>query len=151
GVLFTVNPLSGAPKEILIEASFGLGEAVVSGRVTPDRFVVHKETQRIIDRTVSNKTLATVAAENGTTERSISSQAAQTAALSDTAAQQLAQLGIAAERLFGSPQDVEWAIGGGDVFVLQSRPITTPVPTPAVDEGQVWTNMNTGEVLPDVV
>jgi rifampicin phosphotransferase len=152
GVLFTVNPLTGRADEVLIEGSLGLGEAVVSGRVTPDRFVVHKQTQRIAQRSVSNKTCAVVPArEGGVVDQEITAEAAQTPALSDENIQRLAQLGGAAERLFGAPQDVEWAVAGREVVVLQSRPITTPLRQNAADDHQVWTNMNTGEILPDVI
>jgi phosphohistidine swiveling domain-containing protein len=152
GVLFTINPLSGREDEILIEGSYGLGEAVVSGRVSPDRLVVQKETGRIAQRTVSNKTLAVVPrGERGVIQLAIAPHAARAAALSDGAAQRLALLGSAAERLLGAPQDVEWAVSGGEAFVLQSRPITGALLRPWSDDGQVWTNMNTGEVLPDVI
>jgi rifampicin phosphotransferase len=152
GVLFTVNPITGRHDEVLIEACVGLGESVVSGRVTPDRFVVRKDLSRILHRTVSNKTHAIVpAVDGGVIEQTVAVSTAQAAALSDATALRVTGLGAAVEQLFGAPQDMEWAVAGDDVFVLQSRPITTALLEPSRDVGHVWTNMNTGEILPDVV
>ena len=152
GVLFTLNPLSARTDEILIEASYGLGEAVVSGRVTPDRLIVRKEPLRVTERTLSNKTIEiTLDERGGVREEPVATERAALAALPDEAAERLARLGLAAEQLFGAPQDLEWAVVGGAVFVLQSRPVTGSAVPPAADDRQVWTNMNVGEILPDVV
>jgi pyruvate,water dikinase len=152
GVLFTRNPLAEGADEIVIEGAYGAGEALVSGRVTPDRFVLERGSLRVLRRTVAVKPLAlTPDDRGGVAETVVASDRAAAAVLDDAALSRLARLGLAAERLFGAPQDVEWAVAGGDAFVLQSRPVTTRAPAPAEGDGQVWTNMNTGEILPDVV
>jgi pyruvate,water dikinase len=152
GVLFTTNPLSARASEVLIEASYGLGEAVVSGRVSPDRFVVDRNTLAVMQRTVATKAIAVVTDPGGgVREQALDADTATTVCLSDALVQRVAQLGLAAERVFSAPQDVEWAVLHDDVFLLQSRPISVqPAPTPSAGH-QVWTNMNVGEVIPDVV
>ncbi len=152
GVLFTINPVNHAGDAILIEGSYGFGEAVVSGRVTPDRFVVERDSLRVVERSVGTKTLEVVSAETGgVREQTVVASIAAAPCLSDVLVQRIAQHGIAAEQVFGEPQDIEWAVAGGEVFVLQSRPISTRPAPASFDDVQVWTNMNVGEVLPDVV
>jgi pyruvate,water dikinase len=152
GILFTINPLAARADEMLIEASYGLGEVVVSGRVTPDRLIVAREPLRVRERTVSSKTLElTVDELGGVREQAVAPERAELAALPDETAERLARLALVAERQLGGPQDVEWALAGGQLFVLQSRPITRSAVAPAMDDRQVWTNMNVGEILPDVV
>ena len=152
GVLFTLNPLAAHTDDILIEASYGLGEAVVSGRVTPDRLVVSRTPLRVTERTVSSKSLEiTLDERGGVREQAVAPERAAAAALPDEAAERLARFALTAEHLLGGPQDLEWALAGAQVFVLQSRPITRSAPPTASDDRQVWTNMNVGEILPDVV
>jgi pyruvate,water dikinase len=151
GVLFTVNPLAAHSDDMLIEASYGLGEAVVSGRVNPDRLIVSRSPLRVRERTLSSKTLEiTLDERGGVREQPVASERAALAALPDEAAERLAQLALTAEQLLAGPQDLEWALAGGQLFVLQSRPITRSALAPT-DDRQVWTNMNVGEILPDVV
>jgi rifampicin phosphotransferase len=102
GVLFTANPQPGRAKEMLIEASHGLGEALVSGRVQPDVFRINRDGGK-----------------------AISSAHREHACLSSSEIRQLWQLGTEVAAQFGAPQDIEWAIHDGEIFVLQSRPITT--------------------------
>jgi pyruvate,water dikinase len=126
GVLFTSNPSTGAP-EITIEAAWGLGEAVVSGAVTPDNYVIDRASGDIVNETVAEKKVMHVRdAETGkTVERSVPADKQSQRVLSDDELRELHDTGGLIEDYYGKPQDVEWAIEGGDVYLLQSRPITT--------------------------
>jgi len=127
GVMFTVNPATGDRGELVIEGSFGLGEAVVSGSVSPDRYVVDKATLAIRRREVHHKELVIeYAPEGGTRQRLLSEQEASRPALTDEEVTELAELGRRIEEHYRFPQDTEWAFDpDGRVWMLQSRPITT--------------------------
>ncbi len=128
GVLFTANPLSGRRDEIVIDASFGLGEAIVSGQVEPDHYVVDPRTWRISGRKLGAKALAIIPRAGGGTEEVARTDARQ--ALPD---EQIIELARTARRVtdhFGTPQDIEWAWAGGRMYLLQSRPITSLYPLP---------------------
>lgn len=126
GVLFTVDPISGSGESFLVEASWGLGEAVVGGLVTPDRYVMAR-TGELLERHLGRKDVAMVADEHGgTTEVAITDPArVQEACLGEQALVRLAALGAACERLFGAGQDIEWAEAGGKLSLLQCRPVTS--------------------------
>jgi pyruvate,water dikinase len=127
GVMFTVAPSSGERNELVIEGSFGLGEAVVSGSVSPDRYVVRKDTLSIVTRSVRPKELAIdPAPDGGTVTRELSAAESMLAVLDDREVLLLARLGVQIERHYGSPQDTEWSFDpDGAPWMLQSRPITT--------------------------
>ena len=131
GVMFTVDPATGAADRLVIEASTGLGEAVVSGRVSPDRFVLDKPSLAIVVREIRRKALAIEPAPGGgTTVRELSESEALRPALGDEEACDLARLGIAIEAHYGCPQDTEWAIDDHDkVWMLQARPVTASAHT----------------------
>ena len=133
GVMFTVNPATGARDELVIEGSFGLGEAVVSGAVSPDRYVVEKPTLAIRQREVHRKELAIdYDPEGGTRERTLDEQEGLEAALNDAEVRTVAELGRRIEHHYGVPQDTEWAFDpDGRLWMLQSRPITTLHPASA--------------------
>jgi pyruvate, water dikinase len=126
GVLFTVDPVSGSDERWMVEASWGLGEAVVGGLVTPDRYVI-AHTGELLERQLGRKDVAMVADENGgTTELAISDPArVHEACLDEKALVRLAALGAACERLAGVGQDIEWAEARGNLFLLQCRPMTS--------------------------
>jgi len=126
GVLFTVDPISRSSERWMFEASWGLGEAVVGGLVTPDRYVI-AHTGELLERQLGRKDVAMVADENGgTTELVISDPArVQEACLDEKALVRLAELGAACERLFGAGQDIEWAEARGKLSLLQCRPVTS--------------------------
>ena len=128
GVMFTKNPADGDADTILIEAALGLGEAVVQGKVTPDRIVVSRSGLRVARHDPGLKPV-----------------------LDDETASRLAELGLKVERLFGAPQDIEWAQCDDKLFLLQSRPITGKAPVKTWEDRQMWSNFNTGEVIPDVM
>jgi len=126
GVVFTADPLTGATDRFVVECVSGLGEELVQGTVQPERMEVEKRTGRVL-ASPENKLLSPATLEN------------------------LCELACRTEHLFGSPQDIEWAQRDGGVFLLQSRPITTKAPVKTWEDRQVWTNVNTGEVIPDVM
>jgi pyruvate,water dikinase len=127
GVLFTVDPVQRRRDRVMIEAAWGLGEAVVSGEVTPDNYVVSKEDGVLISKFVARKNFMIVREESGIGVRRIplpeEKSKAQVLSMDEIA--ELAELGARIEAHFGAPQDVEWAIEGGKIYVLQSRPVTT--------------------------
>jgi pyruvate, water dikinase len=127
GVMFTVDPASGERAQLVIEGSFGLGEAVVSGSVSPDRYVVRKSDLAITTRSVRPKELVIEpAARGGTITRQLDAQESMRPVLSDAEVVQLARLGLAIEEHYGAPQDTEWSFDpDGNAWMLQSRPITT--------------------------
>jgi pyruvate, water dikinase len=127
GVMFTIDPASGQREHLVIEGSFGLGESVVSGQVSPDRYVVEKQNMVILVRSVRPKELTIeVLPAGGTTKRELSAEESQRPVLSDEEVLRLAALGLEIERAYSSPQDTEWAFDrDGQAWILQSRPITT--------------------------
>ena len=125
GVLFTSHPSTGAPTAIL-EAAWGLGEAVVSGTVSPDNYVVDRESGEIQDVTVAEKRVMCVRGEDGrTVERSVPDEKREAQVLDEGDLQRLLELGERVETHYDCPQDVEWAMLDGELYLLQSRPITT--------------------------
>ena len=143
GVMFTRSPTSGDRSVVVIEASYGLGSCIVSGEVTPDRFVVNKVTGEITERAISLKTVQHVPmAQGGVREEAVPDAMQSEPALSDAQIGQLGQIAKRVERHYGSPQDIEWAIARDDgrLYLLQSRPETywskrdaAPVSKPAAN------------------
>jgi pyruvate,water dikinase len=126
GVLFTSHPSTGDP-EMTIEAAWGLGEAVVSGAVSPDNYVYDRERETLADVTVADKKIEMLKdPETGeTVERAVADDRRTDRVLSDSEIDELVGLGERVETHYGTPQDVEWAIYEGTIYMLQSRPITT--------------------------
>jgi pyruvate,water dikinase len=136
GVLFTANPVTGRRHEAVIDASPGLGEAVVSGAVNPDHFVVDTAREAILDRRLGDKHMAIRSLPGGGTEHVELESGSESACVSDEQLIALARLGHQAEQHFGSPQDTEWAIdAAGKLWLTQARPITTLYPLPAKASG----------------
>lgn len=124
GVMFTANPLTGVRDEIVIEATLGLGEPLVSGQVDPDNYVVEVARKTITQKSLGAKSMVVRARAGGGTV--IQEQnAAHHQALPDAQIIELATLGKRVADEFGAPQDIEWAWAGGKWFLLQARPITT--------------------------
>lgn len=139
GVLFTADPVTGRRHRVVVDSSKGLGEAVVSGAVNPDRFVVDTPTGRIIERRLGDKRLAVRSLPGGGTEQVVGPNDGSTS-LSDSQLLRLVALGSQVERHYGAPQDLEWAIDEHDEpWLTQTRPITTlfplPATTPKTDDG----------------
>jgi pyruvate,water dikinase len=133
GVLFTANPVSGARDQIVIDASPGLGEVVVSGLVTPDHYVMERRWWgwHVVERRIGRREAIVRPQAGGGTEQVPGPARAETPVLPDRALRRLARLGMAIEGHFGQPQDIEWAWAGGEPSILQSRPITAlPLPAP---------------------
>jgi phosphoenolpyruvate synthase/pyruvate phosphate dikinase len=127
GIAFTAHPVTGSLDLVVINASFGLGEAVVSGRVTPDSFVVSKTDFALHERDIFPKELAIYPNPEGggTIEKELPHAEQHKPSLTDGQACDVARLAVRVEEHYGSPQDIEWGMAGGELFVLQSRPITT--------------------------
>ena len=135
GVLFTADPVTGNRKVAAVEGSFGLGEALVSGLVNPDAYQVRDG--EVVAKAVAAKELAIHALPvGGTQEVAIDPGRQEQPALTDAQVVRLAQLGRRIEAHFGRPQDIEWCLVDDGFQVVQSRPITTLFPIPAIDDGQ---------------
>jgi pyruvate,water dikinase len=122
GVLFTCDPVSGTGERWVIEASWGLGEAVVAGLVSPDQYIVSPSGD-ILEASQGTKEVAVIPEPGGGTSQHVIED--DGFCLDEAAVRDLAGLGAACERLFGPGQDIEWAFAGGRPWLLQSRPITT--------------------------
>ncbi len=139
GVMFTCNPVSGDPSMVAINASWGLGEAVVGGEVTPDDYLVSKVTSEVVRETIGDKALQSVAdpSGEGTVRVAVSDERRGAACLDHQALARLVVLARRVERHFGCHQDIEWAIArDGTLSIVQSRPVTgvskqRPTPQPA--------------------
>lgn len=129
GVLFTANPLTGLRSEIVIDAAFGLGEALVSGKVEPDRYRVDMQTGRLVEKKLGAKALSIRGSQAGGVI-TVPEDNSQKQALPDEQILALARLGQQVAADFGTPQDIEWAWAGGQLYLLQSRPITSLFPIP---------------------
>lgn len=155
GILFTANPATGERSEMVINASYGLGEAVVSGQITPDTFIVNRSDGSIKESMIGTKELQIDATdEQGTVNRDVSSELQSCTVLSDEQVRELWEIAEKVVNLYDNvPQDIEWAIRDGEIHLLQSRPITNlpvqpieiewDVPKPAtyVSRRQIVENM----------
>ena len=121
GVMFTVNPLTNNSNEISIEAAFGLGQPIVSGEITPDAYIVAKDSMRIKSKNIVHQT--TMLSEKGNVE--VSNVYANSQKLEDGFIEKLAELGKKIELHYGTPQDIEWSYEKKHLFIVQSRPVTT--------------------------
>jgi len=150
GILFTADPVTGNRKVAAVDASFGLGEALVSGRVNPDVFRVRDG--EIVARTVATKKRATYALPaGGTREVAIEPQRQEQPALTDAHVVRLVQLGRRVEAHFGRPQDIEWCLVDDGFQFVQSRPITTlfPIPDSGDAENHVYLSVGHQQMMTD--
>jgi phosphohistidine swiveling domain-containing protein len=160
GVMFTVNPLSGDAEEIVVNAAYGLGSAVVDGRVSPDTYRVDKASGWVRDHIVGEKARATRLVGGALVEEDVPEADRAREALSAGRVAELAVLAQRIEQTFGDARDVEWALAGSSIFVLQARPVTALPshgsgarrrPRRARDRSKIlWSNVNVGEALPGV-
>ena len=126
GVAFTANPVTNDLKEMIIEGSFGLGEMVVSGSVSPDSYIVLKDPLSIKDVYIAEKKKMMFRGENGENVfKDLSSEKANDRVLNEEQILELAKMCLKIEEHYGKPQDIEWAFEKGKLFITQSRPITT--------------------------
>ena len=130
GVLFTANPVNSRRDQMLLNSSWGLGEAIVGGIVTPDQWVLDKLNRTIIEEEIACKKVMTVKKEAGTANIDVPAGKREQATLNQDELFRLLELGEKAEKHFGSPQDIEWAFCDGTFYLVQSRPITSLFPMP---------------------
>lgn len=150
GIMFTADPVTSNRKVLSIDASFGLGEALVSGLVNADNYKVCEE--RIIDKKISVKKLAVLASEEGGTKKQeirLDQQNAQS--LTDKEVIELERLGRKIEAYFGKPQDIEWCLLNNTFYIVQSRPITTlyPIPEANDQENHVYVSVGHQQMMTD--
>ena len=155
GVLFTANPVTGARDELLINAAWGLGEAIVSGLVTPDTFVVNKQTGAIQSQQIASKEVMTVRSPEGTREEPVPAGRRKQATLESSQAAELARLGVAIEKIYGQPMDIEWAMRDGRIYIVQARPVTALPEAPVTldwtvpRKGATYFRQSVAELLPE--
>jgi len=125
GIMFTVDPISQDANKLVIEAVYGLGEAIVSGSVTPDKYVVDKRMLKITDKKIAKQEWMITKVEGETAKGFIKKEYQSLQKLADPQVQALAGIGRKIEQHYGSPQDIEWAVEGDKIYIVQSRPITT--------------------------
>src|SRR6266849_7003869 len=164
GIMFTANPVTGRHDQIMINAAWGLGEAIVGGLVTPDTVVVDKNSGAIVTYEINEKDVMTMRTPTGTHEEPVPADQCRQAALNPAQVAELARIGVRIEELYGQPMDIEWALSADRFFILQARPITTlhhknqEVKSQGIDAWNdsltvdcLWTRGNAGEAVPDVV
>ena len=161
GVMFTIDPVGGAHDNVVVSANWGLGESVVASEVTPDVAVIDRASGALVSYQVGSKEMMTVADGAATRAAGTPAGLRSAAVLSPGEAGELARVGLAIEKLYDEPVDVEWALAAGELSVVQARPITTPASRPAAGPGErwndslagdyLWSNGNLGEAFPDVM
>ena len=146
GILFSANPLNGRRDQLLLNASWGLGEAIVSGEVNPDQWVIDKETGRIVETRIARKEQMTIRTGDGISHAHVPVDQQEVPSLGDAEIAELHSLALIAKRHFGEPQDMEWAREAGTIYLVQSRPITSLYPVPQTQPGKpgvrIYINVN---------
>lgn len=126
GIAFSVHPVTQDRNQLIIEAGFGLGEAIVSGEITPDSYVVEKQPRQIIDKNIDIQAKGLYCAKNGSNEwKNIPKEQGEKQVLSDNEILELSELILKIEKHYKFPCDIEWAFENGKIYITQSRPITT--------------------------
>ena len=152
GILFTADPVTSNRKVLSIDASFGLGEAMVSGLVNADIYKVRNG--KVIDKKISTKKLAIYALKDGgTKEQEIEPDQQNKQALTDEQILELDRIGRKIEKHFGSPQDIEWCLVDNTFYIVQSRPITTlyPIPEANDQENHVYISVGHQQMMTDAM
>ncbi|MEC0310882.1 phosphoenolpyruvate synthase [Paenibacillus lautus] len=152
GILFTADPMTSSRKVLSIDASFGLGEALVSGLVSADGYKVREGD--IVDKRIGAKTLAIYGRKEGGTEtKQIDPEQQRTQTLTDEQILQLARIGRQIEAYFGQPQDIEWCLAHDTFYIVQSRPITTlyPIPEASDQENHVYISVGHQQMMTDPI
>jgi pyruvate,water dikinase len=152
GILFTADPVTSNRKVLSIDASFGLGEALVSGLVNPDNYKVRDG--KVIDKKISTKKLAIYTLnDGGTKEQEILPERQNEQTLTDEQILSLAHMGRKIEEYFGRPQDIEWCLVDDTFYIVQSRPITTLYPIPEVqdEENHVYVSVGHQQMMTDPI
>jgi phosphohistidine swiveling domain-containing protein len=156
GVMFTIDPIDGAHDKVVISANWGLGESVVAGDVTPDVAVVDRASGALVSYQVGSKETMTVAGDAATRPTGTPADLRSAAVLSPGQASELARVGLAIEKLYDQPMDIEWALAAGELSVVQARPITSAAGpgeqwNDSLAGDYLWSNGNLGEAVPDVM
>lgn len=156
GILFTANPITGNRHIASIDASFGLGEALVSGLVSADLYQVDTRLQQIIKRQIASKQVAIHALPDGGTEQiTLGDHERDLAALDDSQVMTLARIGKQIEAHYAKPQDIEWAYKDGKFYITQARPITSlfPLPQPQIksDKIRIYFSISHAQVMTDAM
>jgi len=125
GITFTVHPVTEDYNQMVIEAGYGLGEAIVGGMITPDTYVVNKEGLLIEDKNISQQEMMIVRSATGNEEKTVSLAKQELQKISDEQIMELSKICIAIENHYCFPCDIEWAYENGKFYIVQSRPITT--------------------------
>lgn len=125
GITFTVHPVTKDYNQMVIEAGFGLGEAIVSGQITPDTYIVHKNDFSILDINVSTQTMAIVKGKKDNVRKKLTEKDGSRQKLTGKQIVELAKICKQIEKHYRHPQDIEWALVKGKFYITQSRPITT--------------------------
>jgi len=125
GIAFTVNPVNGNRDEMLVSASWGLGDAIVGGRVTPDEYVLDKSSGTVVQQVIAEKETMTVRVDGGTQDQPVPANLRRVPTLEPADLAELGRLAIAIERLYEMPMDIEWTLADGSFSIVQARPITT--------------------------
>jgi rifampicin phosphotransferase len=152
GILFTADPVSGNRKVATVDASFGLGEALVSGLVNPDVFTV-RDGQVVAGTVAAKQRAVTAVPGGGTREVAIDPPRQEQPALTEAQVVRLVGLGRRIEAHFGRPQDIEWCLADDDFQIVQSRPITTlfPIPEAADQENHVYLSVGHQQMMTDAM
>ncbi|WP_343690757.1 phosphoenolpyruvate synthase [Chitinophaga sp.] len=153
GILFTADPVTGNRKVVSIDAGFGLGEALVGGLVNADNYKVRG--REIIEKKVAVKHIEVLPVEegSGTIQQEIEINRQNAPVLTDEQVISLNDLGRKIEAHFGQPQDIEWCLAGGEIYIVQSRPVTTLYPIPAADddENHVYLSVGHNQMMTDAM
>lgn len=150
GVLFTADPITSNRKVLSIDTSFGLGEALVSGLVTPDCYKVKED--KIVEKMIASKKVAIYGRKEGGTEtKQVDTDLQRTQTLTEQQIFQLAHIGRQIEAYFGQPQDIEWCLVDDTFYIVQSRPITTlfPIPDTNDQENHVYISVGHQQMMTD--
>ncbi|PEB18041.1 phosphoenolpyruvate synthase [Bacillus toyonensis] len=150
GILFTANPITSNRKVLSIDASFGLGEALVSGLVSADNYKVKED--EIVEKVIATKKLAIYGRKEGGTEtKKIAPNQQKVQTLIEQQILQLARIGRQIEAYFGCPQDIEWCLVDDTFYIVQSRPITTlyPIPEANDQENHVYVSVGHQQMMTD--
>jgi phosphoenolpyruvate synthase/pyruvate phosphate dikinase len=137
GIMFTANPITGNRNQAVINASWGLGDAVVGGRVTADNFIVDKKNIEVLAREIATKEIMTVRVDGDTEDQPVPENLRNVPSLEDHDAITLSELGIQIETLYNMPMDIEWVLADGAFSIVQARPITA-LPVELVPPPEEW-------------
>ncbi|WP_306355849.1 MULTISPECIES: PEP/pyruvate-binding domain-containing protein [unclassified Nocardia] len=164
GVLFTRDPISGRTDRFVVDAVWGLGEGLVSGRVSADSFIVDPAEPHVIDQNIRYKVTQAVSVAPGIVELvKVAEKLRGVACLSHAQLVSLAALAVRVREQYGSEQDIEWAVQGGALYLLQARPITVDTPKPlrrspyrdpqpdAIQRNTLWSRMDIGEIFTGIM